>query len=193
MTVPTATTIAAVALVPLIAAVAFANLQRPGYLAVFVLALISGACLAAYALSRTKFEPTSKGLFYVPHGPIGVSLAVLFLARLAYRLFEVYVLDPAASRSAAEFAQNPLTSSTFGLLAGWPAALVLISAPKVMPQVVRALGGVAALLFALTALQIFAGRLGLVGPRSRAQQVERRTIVLKRHSPSDREHSMRCV
>ncbi|MFO1468492.1 MAG: hypothetical protein U1F35_18960 [Steroidobacteraceae bacterium] len=40
----------------------------------------------------------------------------------------------------------------------WAAALVLISAAKVMPLVVRASGGVAALLFALTAVQVFAGR-----------------------------------
>jgi drug/metabolite transporter (DMT)-like permease len=39
----------------------------------------------------------------------------------------------------------------------WAAALVLISLPKVMPLPTRVLGGLAALLFALTALQIFAG------------------------------------
>jgi hypothetical protein len=40
----------------------------------------------------------------------------------------------------------------------WDAALVLISAPNVMPMVVRVLGFVAALLFAVTALSAFAGR-----------------------------------
>jgi hypothetical protein len=40
----------------------------------------------------------------------------------------------------------------------WAAALVLISAPNVMPLPVRALGGLAALLFGATALQVFAGR-----------------------------------
>jgi hypothetical protein len=40
----------------------------------------------------------------------------------------------------------------------WAAALVLISAPSVMPLPVRALGFIAALLFAGTALQVFAGR-----------------------------------
>jgi len=39
----------------------------------------------------------------------------------------------------------------------WAAALVLISVPEVMPLPVRALGSVAALLFAVTALQVFAG------------------------------------
>ncbi len=40
----------------------------------------------------------------------------------------------------------------------WAAALVLISAPNVMPLPVRALGSLAALLFGATALQVFAGR-----------------------------------
>jgi hypothetical protein len=40
----------------------------------------------------------------------------------------------------------------------WAAALLLISVPAVMPLPVRALGSVAALLFAATALQVFAGR-----------------------------------
>ena len=52
-------------------------------------------------------------------------------------------------------ASSPLFAAGAAL---WAAALALISAPKVMPLVVRALGGVAALLFALTALQVFAGR-----------------------------------
>jgi hypothetical protein len=40
----------------------------------------------------------------------------------------------------------------------WAAALILIGTPNVMPLPVRALGFVAALLFAGTALQVFAGR-----------------------------------
>jgi len=51
------------------------------------------------------------------------------------------------------------SSAVFGAGAGlWAAALLVISATDVMPKVVRAIGGVAALLFAATALQIFAGR-----------------------------------
>ena len=40
----------------------------------------------------------------------------------------------------------------------WAAALVLISAPSVMPRWVRGVGFIAALLFALVALQVFSGR-----------------------------------
>lgn len=52
-------------------------------------------------------------------------------------------------------ASSPLFAAGAAL---WAAALVLISAAKVMPLVVRASGGIAALLFALTALQVFGGR-----------------------------------
>lgn len=52
-------------------------------------------------------------------------------------------------------ASSPLFAAGAAL---WAAALILISAAKVMPLAVRALGGLAALLFALTALQVFTGR-----------------------------------
>lgn len=48
---------------------------------------------------------------------------------------------------------------SFGAGVGlWAAALALISSPRVFPGVVRVLGLIAAALFAVVALQIFAGR-----------------------------------
>ena len=52
-------------------------------------------------------------------------------------------------------ASSPLFAAGSAL---WSAALLLISVPAVMPLPARALGSVAALLFAATALQVFAGR-----------------------------------
>jgi hypothetical protein len=52
-------------------------------------------------------------------------------------------------------ASSPLFAAGAAL---WAAALLLISVPNVMPAPVRALGGIAALLFAATALQVFSGR-----------------------------------
>ncbi len=151
MTPPTASTIATIALVPLLAwriyvrfrratgrqrlsryrgpisltlyaliigAIAVANLRHPLHLMAFAVALAAGGGLAEYALQGTRFEPTPTGLFYTPHGPIGISLAALFVARLAYRLIEVYAIDTATSRSFGEFARSPLTLSAFGLMAG---------------------------------------------------------------------------
>ncbi len=51
-------------------------------------------------------------------------------------------------------ASSPLFAAGAAL---WAAALILVSTARVMPLLVRVLGGVAALLFAITALQIFAG------------------------------------
>ena len=53
-----------------------------------------------------------------------------------------------------------LTAATpiFGAgMAGWAMALALISAPRRFPLPVRALGGLAAVLFAVSALRVFAG------------------------------------
>lgn len=52
-------------------------------------------------------------------------------------------------------ASSPLFAAGAAL---WAAALVLVSAAKVMPLAVRISGMIAALLFAATALQVFAGR-----------------------------------
>lgn len=109
----------------LIGAVTFANLRHPSHLVAFALAVAAGAALATYVFSYTKFEPTPHGLYYTPHGPIGIALAILLLVRLVYRLVEVYVTTPAATRTATEFAQSPLTLCAFGLLAGYYAWYML--------------------------------------------------------------------
>ena len=109
----------------LIAALALANLRHPLHLLAFGTALALGAGLATYALHRTRFEPTPTGLYYTPHGPIGIALAVLFVARLAYRFIEVHAVNSAAPRGFAEFAHSPLTLGSFGLLAGYYAWYML--------------------------------------------------------------------
>lgn len=103
----------------LVGAVALANLRHPFHLLAFTVSLVAGGGLAAFALERTRFEPAPTGLYYTPHGPIGLSLAALFVARLAYRFIEVYLIDTATPRSFAEFAHSPLTLGVFGLMAGY--------------------------------------------------------------------------
>lgn len=103
----------------LVIAVAAANLRHPVHLLALAVALAVGGGLAMFALERSRFEPTPTGLYYTPHGPIGLSLAVLFVARLAYRFIEVYAIDTAAPRSFSEFARSPLTLGAFGLMAGY--------------------------------------------------------------------------
>lgn len=104
----------------LVVLVAVPSWRHPVNLALFAVALCCGAGLGVFGLSRTRFEAIAgKGLFYTPNAHLGVALALLFVARLAYRFFEIFVLSPSAQRSSAEFAQSPLTLSVFGLLAGY--------------------------------------------------------------------------
>lgn len=109
----------------IIAAITVANLRHPLHLLSFAASLVVGGRLAQFALKRTQFEPTPTGLYYTPHGPIGISLAVLLVARLAYRFIEVYALDTATSRSFGEFARSPLSLGAFGLMAGYYAWYML--------------------------------------------------------------------
>lgn len=103
-------------LVALVASAPIAHGQVPWLLAA---GLAAGVALAAYGLRETRFEPTPQGLFYTPNAHLGIALSLLFVARIAYRFIEVYSLDPAQPRGAAEFARSPLTLAVFGVLAGY--------------------------------------------------------------------------
>lgn len=88
-------------------------------------------------------------------------LAVHFLGRgnqLLAAGFLVFIAGQALVLSGSAMsleASAPFFAAGAGL---WAAALILISTPDVMPRPVRALGALAALLFAATALQVFVGR-----------------------------------
>jgi len=81
--------------------------------------LVVGAILSVYGLSKTRFEVTPQGLFYTPNAHLGIVLSLLFIARIVYRLVEIYFVDPATPRDAGAFARSPLTLAVFGLLAGY--------------------------------------------------------------------------
>ncbi len=53
-----------------------------------------GSLLGLFGLNKTRFEPTPKGLFYTPNAHLGIALSLLFVARIVYRLFEVYAIEP---------------------------------------------------------------------------------------------------
>ncbi len=78
-------------------------------------AIVAGALLARYGLSRTVFEAASGRFFYTPHAPLGIALTVLFAGRIVYRVYEVVT----AGAAAADFARSPVTLAVFGLLAGY--------------------------------------------------------------------------
>lgn len=136
------------------------NNQRPSSIA--PTCLVIGALLGLAG----SFAP-SDSLRGLAWGIDGVALIV------AAALLAVHCLRRNHERSAAGFlvfiageslvvagsAMSPEASSPL-FAAGaalWAAALVLIGTDRVMPPLVSALGGVAAVLFAITALQVLAG------------------------------------
>lgn len=81
--------------------------------------VVAGAALGHVAIKRTKFEPTSQGLFYTPYSPIALSLAVLFAVRLGYRVLEVTWLGSTHAGGVQGFVLSPLTLASLGLLIGY--------------------------------------------------------------------------
>jgi hypothetical protein len=100
----------------LLALAAHAHPERLWWLAA---GLGLGVPLGIFGLGKTSFEPTPQGLYYTPNVHLGVALSLLFVARIVYRLVEVYVLEPAATHGMHDFARSPLTLAVFGLLAGY--------------------------------------------------------------------------
>ena len=89
----------------LVLLVALPSLAHPARLAWLVLALACGVALGVFGLRRTTFEAIpNQGFFSTPSTSLGVALTLLFVARIAYRLFEVAVA-PSVPRSGTEFAR----------------------------------------------------------------------------------------
>jgi len=98
---------------------ALAAFRHPERLALLAGGLAVGVALSVYGLRRTKFEVTPEGYFYTPNAHLGIALSLLFVARIAYRFVEIYLLNPAVPRDMQEFGRSPLTLCVFGLLAGY--------------------------------------------------------------------------
>jgi hypothetical protein len=77
--------------------------------------IVAGVVLGVFGTRHTKFESTPAGIFYTPNAHIGIALSVIFIGRLAYRLYQVY---PDGFSNPAGLS-TPLTLSIFGLLAGY--------------------------------------------------------------------------
>jgi hypothetical protein len=104
---------------------AVAQLAHPSGLAFLAVGVTGGGLLGVYGLGKTRFEPTPEGLFYTPNAHLGIALSLLFLARIAWRFVELFVLQPHAARAPDDFARSPLTLAIFGLLAGYYVAYAI--------------------------------------------------------------------
>lgn len=103
-------------LVALFGFFAWPHAERLSWLAA---GLCAGFLLGVFGLRKTRFEPTRQGLFYTPNAHLGIALSLLFVARIAYRLVEVYVLEPDVPRGMEDFVRSLLTLSVFGMLSGY--------------------------------------------------------------------------
>lgn len=81
--------------------------------------MAGGVLLGRFGLGKTRFEPTPTGLFYTPNAHLGIALSLLFVARIVYRLVEVYALDSGVPHGMDDFARSPLMLSVFGLLGSY--------------------------------------------------------------------------
>lgn len=81
---------------------------------------LAGGWLGFFGIKLTRFENTGKTLFYTPNRYLGMSVAMLFAARMIYRGMELYMNSRALIPQPNEpFGQSPLTLLTLGLVAGY--------------------------------------------------------------------------
>ncbi len=135
--------------------------MRPPVLA--PICLVSGALLGMVG----TFMP-SPGLRGLAWGFDGVALVVAGALLLVHFLragrddvaagFAVFTVGQCLVLSSAAMSLQESAPTFAAGAALWAAALALISAPRVFPNLVRITGFVAAVLFAIMALQVFGGR-----------------------------------
>jgi hypothetical protein len=91
--------------------------HSPNLIFGYVGGLLPGGLLGLLGLRLTKFETTKEGHFYTPNIYIGVTLSVLFVGRMAYRMLS----NPGMMSGQAQSApfQSPLTLVILGLTVGY--------------------------------------------------------------------------
>jgi len=92
--------------------IAFPILQRGDFagLGALLAGVLAGAGVAWYSLRHTRFEQKDGKDYYVPNAKIGLALSTLLLARIAYRLWQVYPLLQAPPAAAQANAAQAMTS-----------------------------------------------------------------------------------
>lgn len=90
--------------------------SRPVVLGALMGGAALGAVLAAAALRRTGFESVDGEYFYTPYAPIGMVVAMVFIARVLYRIVEMSMLG---AGQAPAFGSSPLTMGIMGVVAAY--------------------------------------------------------------------------
>jgi hypothetical protein len=104
----------------ILVAIGLGTREHPERLGWMVGGLALGIPLGVFSLKKTKFEPTREGLFYTPNAHLGIILSMLFVGRILYRIFAVYLVATTAKpRDPSDFMGSAATVAIFGLLAGY--------------------------------------------------------------------------
>jgi hypothetical protein len=93
--------------------------MNPSMLTALLAGMALGALLALWGLHLTEFTATPEGKYYTPNLWIGLTLTLLFVGRLAYRMIGFYAGSIFRDATAPAFFQSPLTIALFGLTAGY--------------------------------------------------------------------------
>jgi hypothetical protein len=81
--------------------------------------LALGVGLGFLGLRLTRFEATTRGLYYVPSAHLGIALSTLLLARLVYRFLTAGFPGSGPGTAPAAMHLTPLTLLLVGTLAGY--------------------------------------------------------------------------
>jgi hypothetical protein len=108
----------------LVLLLAVLTLEHPVALASLAGSLIIGGLLGLYGLRLTRFERSAQGLFYTPNPYLGVTLSLVLVGRILYRLGELYA-SGVPPGGPGELARSPVTLAIFGTLAGYYVAYAI--------------------------------------------------------------------
>ncbi len=97
-------------------AMVFMLMAKPLVLASLAVGAAAGATLGVAALRRTGFERVGGEYFYTPFAPIGMVVSMIFIARVLYRVFEMFTLGP---QQMPAFGSSPLTMGIMGVVAAY--------------------------------------------------------------------------
>jgi hypothetical protein len=117
------------------------SLHSPAFLGATLGGIGIGAAMASWGAARTRFERTATRLYYIPHTITGIAISMLFLARLSYRLLQLYagrgdtLSDQGQSLNS--LVSSPLTRGLFYVLMGYYVlyySLLLRKARHIAPE-----------------------------------------------------------
>lgn len=85
--------------------------------------LIAGAAAAMLGLRHTRFSSDANGSYYTPNTYIGMAVTLLLVARIVYRMIQMFLTPqlagPPPADPYASMAQNPLTLALLMLTLGY--------------------------------------------------------------------------